>query len=131
MKERVFNPIGVEDVSWDWQGGSGHIGPHTNAHSGLHLAGRDFAGLGYPLAPDGEWQGKQIVPRQWIQLATRSSQQLNPSYGYTFWVNTDGVLWPTAPRDAFAFRGFTASRLYIVPSLDLVGARLGYAPQNW
>ena len=34
-------------------------------------------------------------------------------------------------RDAFAFRGFTASRLYIVPSMDLVVARLGYAPQNW
>jgi CubicO group peptidase (beta-lactamase class C family) len=56
---------------------------------------------------------------------------MNPSYGYTFWVNTDGVLWPTAPRYAFAFRGFTASRLYVVPSLDLVVARLGYAPQNW
>jgi len=46
-------------------------------------------------------------------------------------VNTDGVLWPTVPRDAFAFMGFTASRLYIVPSLDLVVTRLGYAPQNW
>jgi CubicO group peptidase (beta-lactamase class C family) len=131
MKERVFNPIGVEDVSWDWQGGSGHIGPHTNAHSGLHLSGRDFARLGYLLAHDGEWQGKQIVPRQWIQLATRSSQQLNPSYGYTFWVNTDGVLWPTVSRDAFAFRGYGANRCYIVPSLDLVVVRVGDAPPNW
>jgi CubicO group peptidase (beta-lactamase class C family) len=83
------------------------------------------------MAHDGKWRGKEIVPHWWIETATKSSQQLNPSYGYTFWVNTDGVLWPTAPRDAFAFRGFTASRLYIVPSLDLVVARLGYAPQNW
>jgi len=132
MKERVFDPIGIENVGWDWQGGvGGNIGPHTNPHSGLRFSARDFARLGYLMAHDGRWQDKQIVPHWWIELATKSSQQLNPSYGYTFWVNTDGVLWPTAPRDAFAFRGFTASRLYIVPSLDLVVARLGYAPQNW
>ena len=131
MKERVFDPIGIEDVSWDRQGGSGHIGPHTNAHSGLHLSARDFARLGYLLAHDGQWQDKQIVPQWWMQLATRSSQQLNPSYGYTFWVNTDGVLWPTVPRDAFAFRGYGANRCYIVPSLDLVVVRIGDAPPNW
>src|ERR1035438_2139509 len=51
---------------------------------------------------------KQIVPQWWIEMATKSSQKLNPSYGYTFWVNTDGVLWPTAPRDAFAFRSETS-----------------------
>jgi CubicO group peptidase (beta-lactamase class C family) len=131
MKQRVFDPIGIEDVSWDRQGGSGHIGPHTNAHSGLHLSARDFARLGYLLAHDGQWQDKQIVPQWWIQTATRSSQQLNPSYGYTFWVNTDGVLWPTAPRDAFAFRGYGANRCYVVPSLDLVVVRIGDAPPNW
>jgi CubicO group peptidase (beta-lactamase class C family) len=131
MKERVFDPIGIEDLSWDQQGGSGHIGPHTNAHSGLHLSARDFARLGYLLAHDGQWQDKQLVPQWWIQTATRSSQQLNPSYGYTFWVNTDGVLWPAAPRDAFAFRGYGANRCYVVPSLDLVVVRIGDAPPNW
>ena len=132
MKERVFDPIGIQNVGWDWQGGvGGNIGPHTNPHSGLRFSARDFTRLGYLMAHDGKWQNKQIIPHWWIEQATKSSQQLNPSYGYTFWVNTDGVLWPSAPRDAFAFRGFTASRLYIVPSLDLVVARLGYAPQNW
>ena len=131
MKERVFGPIGMEDVSWDRQGGSGHIGPHTNAHSGLHLSARDFARLGYLLAHDGRWRDMQIVPRSWIQTATQSSQKLNPSYGYTFWVNTDAVLWPTVPRDAFAFRGYGANRCYIVPSLDLVVVRVGDAPPNW
>jgi CubicO group peptidase (beta-lactamase class C family) len=132
MKERVFYPIGIENFGWDKQGGvAGNIGPHTNPHSGLRFTGRDFARLGYLMAHDGKWGDKQIVPHWWMELATKSSQTLNPSYGYTFWVNTDGKLWPTAPRDTFAFRGFTASRLYVVPSLDLVVARLAYAPQNW
>ncbi len=131
MKRRVFDPIGMEDVSWDHQGGSGHIGPHTNAHSGLHVSARDFGRLGYLLAHDGQWHDQQIVPPSWIQLATKSSQSLNPSYGYTFWVNTDRVLWPTAPRDAFAFRGYGANRCYVIPSLDLVVVRIGDAPPNW
>lgn len=128
MKARVFRPIGIENSSWDFEGGGGNIGPHTNAHSGLHLSARDFARLGYLLLHGGAWKGKQIVPKWWIDLATKSSQSLNSSYGYTFWVNTDGKLWPGAPRDAFAFMGYATNRCYVVPSLDLIVVRLGYGP---
>lgn len=131
MNERVFRPIGIRNFTWDLQGGAGHIGPHTNAHSGLHLSARDFARLGYLMAHRGRWEGKQLVPEWWIDLATRSSQALNRSYGYTFWVNTDGAQWPSAPRDAFAFKGYGANRCYIIPSLDLVVVRVGYTPPNW
>jgi CubicO group peptidase (beta-lactamase class C family) len=131
MRERVFQPIGIENFGWDRQGGAGHIGPHTNAHSGLRLSARDFARLGYLMAHQGAWNGKQIVPKSWIDLATRSSQDLNPNYGYTFWVNTSGARWPSAPKDTFAFMGYASNRCYIVPSLDLVVVRLGYAPANW
>jgi CubicO group peptidase (beta-lactamase class C family) len=131
MKERVFAPLGIENVSWDRQGGGGKIGPHTNAHSGLHIAARDFARVGYMMAHGGTWDGKEIVPKWWIDLATKSSQQVHPSYGFTFWVNTNGELWSSGPRDAFAFRGYAANRCYVVPSLDLVVVRLGFAPPNW
>jgi len=128
MRERVFQPIGIENFGWDRQGGAGHIGPHTNAHSGLRLSARDFARLGYLMAHRGMWEGKQIVPQWWIDLATRASQDANPKYGYTFWVNSSGLQWPAAPRDAFAFQGYGSNRCFVVPSLDLVVVRLGYAP---
>ncbi len=128
MRERVFEPIGIQNFGWDLEGGAGHIGPHTNAHSGLRLSARDFARLGYLMAHGGQWEGKHIVPKWWVDLATRSSQEVNRKYGYTFWVNTDGSLWPSVPRDAFAFQGYGSNRCYVVPSLDLVVVRLGYAP---
>jgi CubicO group peptidase (beta-lactamase class C family) len=131
MRERVFQPIGIQNFGWDLQGGAGHIGPHTNAHSGLRLSARDFARLGYLMAHHGFWAGKQIVPNWWVELATRSSQDLNRSYGYTFWVNTDGGHWPAVPKDAFAFQGYASNRCYVVPSLDLIVVRLGYAPPVW
>jgi len=129
MKARVFQPIGIENSGWDLQGGGGNLGPHTNAHSGLRLSARDFARLGYLLLRGGTWNGKQIVPKWWIDLATKKTQDLNPGYGYTFWVNTDGQLWPHVPKDAFAFMGYATNRCYVVPSLDLVVVRLGYGPQ--
>jgi CubicO group peptidase (beta-lactamase class C family) len=131
MRERVFEPIGIQNFGWDLQGGAGHIGPHTNAHSGLRLSARDFARLGYLMAHNGVWQGRQIVPQQWIEMATRSSQDLNRSYGYTFWVNTVGEQWPSVSKDAFAFKGYGSNRCYIVPSLDLVVVRVGYGPPLW
>jgi CubicO group peptidase (beta-lactamase class C family) len=129
MKTRVFQPIGIENSGWDLQGGGGNLGPHTNAHSGLRLSARDFARLGYLLLRGGTWNGKPIVPKWWIDLATKKSQELNPHYGYTFWVNSDGELWPNVPKDAFAFMGYATNRCYVVPSLDLVVVRLGYGPQ--
>jgi CubicO group peptidase (beta-lactamase class C family) len=129
MKTRVFEPIGIENWGWDIQGGSGNLGPHTNAHSGLRLSARNFARLGYLLLRGGVWNGKQIIPPWWINLATKKSQNFNPSYGYTFWTNSDGQLWPHVPKDAFAFMGYATNRCYVVPSLDLVVVRLGYGPR--
>jgi len=129
MRTRVFEPIGIDNGGWDYQGGGGNLGPHTNAHSGLHLSARDLARLGYLLLHGGSWQGKQIVPQWWIDQATHSSQTINPSYGYTFWVNAAGKLGEHAPKDAFAFSGFATNRCFVVPSLDLIVVRLGYGPQ--
>ena len=64
---------------------------------------------------------------------------LNPSYGYLWWLNgqefslnagaraarTDGSVIPSAPDDLVAMQGAQDRKLYIVPSLNLVIARMG------
>ena len=61
-------------------------------------------------------------------MATRASQDLNPFYGYTWWVNTNGSRWPGLPEDAFALMGYRANYCCVIPSLDLVVARTGTGP---
>ena len=131
LQERIFDPIGIENLSWDVQGGSGFIGPHTNAHTGIHISARELARFGYLALHNGLWNGEQLVPGWWMDLATQTSQDLNPAYGYTWWVNTRGVRWPDLPTDAFALSGYRSNRCYIVPSLDLVVARVGSGPPTW
>jgi len=71
------------------------------------------------------------VPRWWVELATRTSQPYNPDYGFLWWVNTAGTKWPALPRDAYAAIGYRSNRCYVIPSLDLVVARVGTGPVAW
>jgi len=131
LQTRLFEPVGIESLSWDVQGGSGFIGPHSNAHTGIHISARELARFGYLFLHDGVWEGQQLVPRWWVELASQSSQALNPAYGYTWWTNAAGTLWPEVPRDGFALQGYRANVCWIVPSLDLVVARVGSGPPSW
>jgi CubicO group peptidase (beta-lactamase class C family) len=131
LGERVLDRIGIESLSWDVQGGSGFIGPHTNAHTGVHISARELARFGYLALHGGAWQGEQLVPRWWMEMATQPSQEMNPAYGYTWWVNARGTLWPGVPDDAFALQGYRSNVCWVVPSLDLVVARVGSGPPVW
>lgn len=131
LKERVLDRIGIEDISWDVQGGGKFIGPHTNAHMGIHVTARDLARFGYLMLREGIWEEQQLVPKRWIEMSTRTSQRLNESYGYGWWVNSTTKLLPEMPKDTFAARGYNSNQCYVVPSLDLVVARVGTGPPQW
>jgi CubicO group peptidase (beta-lactamase class C family) len=131
MQERVFGPIGIEHLVWDLQGVGTRFGPHTNAHTGIHVSAREMARFGYLMLRRGRWRDRQVAPEWWVEQATRTSQELNPHYGFTWWVNTAGTLYPSLPRDAFAARGLHCNLCYVIPSLDLVVARLGSGPIQW
>jgi CubicO group peptidase (beta-lactamase class C family) len=131
MDERIFRRIGVQNYVWNRNGGAGNLGPHTNPISDMHISARDLARFGYLVLRNGNWEGEQLIPPGWTEVAARTSQRLNLSYGLGWWVNTEGTQWPTVPRDAFALMGYASSRCYIVPSLDLVVAHVGFRPTNW
>ncbi|MEJ1974378.1 MAG: serine hydrolase [Lacunisphaera sp.] len=86
---RLFEPLGIPASSeWDMtpQG-------YNNGASGLHIRTEDIAKFGQMLLQRGEWQGRRLVPSDWIDLAT-SRQASNGSdpegdwdqgYGFQFW----------------------------------------------
>ena len=46
-------------------------------------------------------------------------------------MNTGGARWPDLPHDAFCLWGYRSNLCYVVPSLDLVVARVGSGPPAW
>jgi hypothetical protein len=87
-----------------------------------------MARLGWLWRNWGHWENKQLIPEEWLRDATRTAPYIRANcpkaqwkYGYAFWTNDYGQLWPNLPRDSFAALG-AASRIiiWVCPSLDMV-----------
>jgi CubicO group peptidase (beta-lactamase class C family) len=101
-------------------------GYNSLAGASFRCNGRDFARLGYLWLNKGRWGRQQLVPEEWMKQATRRFKQANGesprNYGYTFWIQDE---WENVPKDTFSSRGFKRNDCHVIPSLDLVVARLG------
>jgi CubicO group peptidase (beta-lactamase class C family) len=102
------------------------MGPNTIAGNTLRITLRDFARIAYLWLNKGNWNGQQLVPREWMEKATRRYVRDNGEspvgYGYTFWIRDE---WPGVPQDTFMSCGDRNNDSYIIPSMDLVVVRQG------
>jgi CubicO group peptidase (beta-lactamase class C family) len=135
-REWLMSRIGMNDSRWMERRGAG--GETAANPLGFATTARDLARFGLLILADGNWQGEKVIADQaYLRAALRPSQELNPSYGYLWWLNgqsevargggdrVKGPLIPTAPPDLIAALGAVDRKLYVVPSLDLVVTRLG------
>lgn len=95
---------------------------------------RDLARLGQLYLNDGEWDGEQILPKDWAKyVASPASDQpdnyeRNPEaagrgYGAQFWLYKN---YPGVPNDTYAALGNRGQFVIIIPSRDVVIVRRGY-----
>ena len=105
---------------------------------------RSMARFGLLNLNKGYWDTTAILSDQdYFTNAINTSQNLNPSYGYLYWLNGksdfklpgseevyQGKLIPLAPDDLFSGLGAFDQKLYIVPSQGLVIVRMGDAANS-
>lgn len=103
---------------------------------------RDAARFGLLMLNNGDWNGQIIMQdKNYLEDMITSSQSLNPSYGYLWWLNgKNTVIYPglaasfsgplsqNAPADAFAAMGKNGQFVIVIPSQDMVVVRMGEAP---
>ncbi len=121
MKERVFEPVGMERITWHQLGGDGEIGPFSQGFSGVNTTARDHARFLYLAMHRGKWDDKQIVPASYYHFAWQGTK-VKPEYGAQWWVHPH---LRDAPKDLVQTAGFRANHGFAVPSLDLVFVRVG------
>jgi CubicO group peptidase (beta-lactamase class C family) len=91
----------------------------------------------------GKWNGSIILNESYFNEATSTSQSINQSYGYLWWLNGktsyhlpqtqlqfNGSLVPTAPYDMFCALGKNDQKIYVVPSKKMVVIRMGDAADS-
>lgn len=102
---------------------------------------RNFARWGL-LAQNGfRWNGVSLIDTAFARQSVNTSQNLNLSYGYLWWLNGKksfmvptlqtvfpGNMIPFAPNDCFSAIGKNAQIASISPSRKIVWVRMGDAP---
>lgn len=101
---------------------------------------RSMARFGLLALNKGKWNTEQIVSEAYFNESVNTSQTINPSYGYLWWLNGKSSfmvpgsqaiflsnLIPNAPTDMYAAMGANDQRIYVVPSKKMVVVRMGNA----
>ena len=117
-REHLFEPIGIDDFHWKRTPRG-----YADTEGGLYLRSEDLARFGYLFLRDGEWDGLQVVSREWVRSSTArivddvapGSAADNRGYGYQWWRLDRGetAVW--------AGLGYGGQYLLVIPEHDLVG----------
>jgi CubicO group peptidase (beta-lactamase class C family) len=111
-REKLFKPIGIEEASWGiYQKGI------NNGASELFLKPRDMARLGFMVLNKGYWEGKQILPAQWIEDSSKAYVKMDfieYQYGYMWYIDKSLRFFNVSAQ------GLGGQNIYIVPDQDMV-----------
>ena len=93
LRPRLLDPLGIVDATWSTDSqGVAHGG------FGLSITTESIARFGQLYLQQGEWEGEQLLPAEWVAEATarQTSNGSNPEndwdqgYGYQFWRSRHG-----------------------------------------
>jgi CubicO group peptidase (beta-lactamase class C family) len=129
LKDELMDRIGASHT-WEYHGYRNSttmingkevesVSGGTRWGGGLWISARDAARFGYLFLRRGKWNNRQLVSENWVRMATTPAA-IAPDYGYLWWLNTGGKLFPSAPATSFAARGYGSNTIWIDPEHDLV-----------
>jgi CubicO group peptidase (beta-lactamase class C family) len=124
-KEKLFDKTGMTNSLW--------------FNNIMYATTRDASRFGSLILSKGKWNGAVLLnDAAYFTAMTNTSQNLNLSYGYLWWLNGKASamvpqsqivfntsLAPNAPTDMIMALGKDDKKIYVVPSLDVVVVRLG------
>ena len=114
-EEKVFKPLGMKHYAWTRADEKGLV----SGGWGLRLRAVDMARLGLLALQNGQWEGKQVAPADWMHQMTTG--QSTPFFGYYWWVNNiveGGVEGGSQPE--FDTMGFKGQNIVVLPKYNAV-----------
>lgn len=116
----LMDPIGISPESWYWNRNA--LGYNTGGW-GFEMTPRDMAKFGYLYLNNGNWDGEQVIPAEWVRESRRSQIDLGDSpippfrnygYGYLWWTTSLGG------HPVYYALGHGGQFIYILPTLDMI-----------
>jgi CubicO group peptidase (beta-lactamase class C family) len=123
LKRLIADPIGMEDYSVE-------DGKYVTGEDSIHraypfrMSARDLARFGLLYLRGGRWEGRQVIPADWVRdsVTAFSDAEMRGGYGYLWWVETGGRHLPgvTLPPGSYSARGAGGHYILNIPALDTV-----------
>ncbi len=120
LEERIWGPLGMEsDAYWN-------LDNHGNVLTflGLNITARDYAKFGRLYLNQGNWNGKQIIPAQWVADSVKPDKDYLklPDYYWKGWdIGYQYQWWVPAGDDGeFSGIGVWGQYLYVNPAQKLI-----------
>jgi CubicO group peptidase (beta-lactamase class C family) len=126
--QSMLEPLGIQDVIWDGINSFGGFGGI------LLMRPRDMARIGLLALLNGDWQGEQIIPKDWIQQSVQKhiglpyNQTWGNGYGYLWWLSD--VQCGGTKIHSFTASGHGGQVITIFPELEMVVVITGSNYQN-
>jgi CubicO group peptidase (beta-lactamase class C family) len=132
LETDLARPIRMQDFNRDLQKKEGDLTKSMHAAYPMWFSTRDMARIGYLMLNEGNWAGKQIVPRDWARRIVKVNtplDEMNPEprrsgrfgYGYLWWI-FDGPHARGPFEDAYTGVGAGGQFITVLPKFDLVVA---------
>jgi CubicO group peptidase (beta-lactamase class C family) len=128
FNEDIARPIQMEDyMPEDGMRGKTPESIHTAYH--FRMTARDMARFGLLMLRKGQWNGRQIIPEDWVEESTRphSDARLygSDAYGYMWWVAEDGHKYNHMPavnlkQGTYSARGYGGHYIIVIPDHNMV-----------
>ena len=109
--DKLFRPLGMKHYAWTRADQTGLV----SGGWGLRLRAVDMAKLGLLALQGGVWDGKQIVPADWVRQMT--SAQSTSFFGYYWWINN--IVEGGGQRE-FDTMGFKGQNIVVLPEHNAV-----------
>ena len=112
-KARLFGPLGITASYWrhDPEG-------VTTGGNGLSMLPRDMAKIGYLYLRNGEWEGKRLLPPDWINRISLAAVNMNlsrePDMRYS------NFFWALPDKHVYMAVGYHCQLIMVFTELDIV-----------
>ena len=128
LQPRFFEPLGIVNI----ESLNSPMGYNTGGY-GKSATTEDIARLGQFYLQQGMWNGKQLLPASWIELATskqieNASDPSNPNNNTNDWAQGYGFQFWQTTHNAYRGDGAYGQFSLVIPELDLVVAITGGSP---